>query len=397
MDELRIFESPKFGSVRCFVLDGKPWLGAADVCETMGMTQSNVHFITKRLNADEWTYHGILTCTGLHQAVVLSESGVMKAVSRSRKPIAPEVGKWFQNEVFPALNAPQPTDADCEPDDTDSDTVRDTDSEIPPAVGNDELRTFTNSEFGEVRTNVDENGSVMFCGSDVAKALGYTNANKALADHCKKDDLTNRYPIVDSLGRTQQAIFISESNVYRLAFGSKLPSAERFTDWVTEEILPSIRKRGGYILNQDKLSNEELMARAVLLAQKTIDEKTAQLQAANETIGVMAPKAAYYDNVLQSDNLLTVTQIAKCYGMTAVQFNELLKRIGVQYKQGAQWLPYAKYADKDYIRIVTVLDGAGQARQQSKWTQTGKKFIYDEFKEMGILPISERGKGEGDA
>ena len=393
MDELRIFESPKFGSVRCFVLDGKPWFGAVDVCKTMGMNATNVTQILKRLSADEWTSHKAMTPKGLQTMNMFSESGVMNVVSRSRKPIAPEVGKWFQNEVFPALNAQQPTDTDCEPDDTDSDTVRDTDSEIPPAVGNDELRTFTNSEFGDVRTDVDKDGKVLFCAKDVATALGYNNTNKAIGDHCK--GVTKRYYL--SQGGSQLTSFIPESDVYRLAFGSKLPSAERFTDWVTEEILPSIRKRGGYILNQDKLSNEELMARAVLLAQKTIDEKTAQLQAANETIGVMAPKAAYYDNVLQSDNLLTVTQIAKCYGMTAVQFNELLKRIGVQYKQGAQWLPYAKYADKDYIRIVTVLDGAGQARQQSKWTQTGKKFIYDEFKEMGILPISERGKGECDA
>ena len=393
MDELRIFESPKFGSVRCFILNGKPWFGAVDVYKAMGMSATNVTFVLKRLNADEWTHHKVMMSNGLRPQTLLSESGVMNAVSHSQKPIAPEVGKWFQDEVFPALNAQQPTDADYEPDDTDSDTVRDTDSVIPPAVGNDELRTFTNSEFGDVRTDVDKDGKVLFCGSDVATALGYAKPRNAVAVHCKGALKRG----VLTTGGMQEMSFIPESDVYRLAFGSKLPSAERFTDWVTEEILPSIRKRGGYILNQDKLSNEELMARAVLLAQKTIDEKTAQLQAANETIGVMAPKAAYYDNVLQSDNLLTVTQIAKCYGMTAVQFNELLKRIGVQYKQGAQWLPYAKYADKDYIRIVTVLDGAGQARQQSKWTQTGKKFIYDEFKEMGILPISERGKDECDA
>jgi anti-repressor protein len=393
MDELRIFESPKFGSVRCFILDGKPWFSAVDVCRAMGTTATNVAFVLRRLNADEWTHHKTMMSNGLRPHALLSESGVMSAVRHSVKPIAPETGEWFQNEVFPALNGEQHTDTVCKPDDTDSDTVRDADSEILPTVGNDELRTFTNSEFGDVRTDVDENGKVLFCGNDVAKALGYTNVPDALKRHCRA--IVKRDTPIS--GKMQGINFIPESDVYRLAFGSKLPSAERFTDWVTEEILPSIRKRGGYILNQDMLSNEELMARAVLLAQQTIADKTAQLQAANETIGVMAPKAAYYDNVLQSDNLLTVTQIAKCYGMTAAQLNTLLKRIGVQYKQGAQWLPYAEYADKDYIRIVTVLDGAGQARQQTKWTQTGRKFIYDELKEMGILPISERGKGEGDA
>ena len=395
MDELRIFESPEFGSVRCFVLDGKPWFGAVDVCKAMGMNATNVTQILKRLSADEWTSHKAMTPKGLQTMNMFSESGVMNVVSRSRKPIAPEVGKWFQEEVFPALNAQQPADADYEPDDTDSDTVHDTDSEIPPAVGNDELRTFTNSEFGQVRTTT-INGEPWFVAADVCRALEIGNPTQALT---RLDDDEKGNTLISNEGNRGNPNFtiINESGLYALVLSSRKPEAKAFKRWITHEVIPSIRKRGGYILNQDKLSNEELMARAVLLAQKTIDEKTAQLQAANETIGVMAPKAAYYDNVLQSDNLLTVTQIAKCYGMTAVQFNELLKRIGVQYKQGAQWLPYAKYADKDYIRIVTVLDGAGQARQQSKWTQTGKKFIYDEFKEMGILPISERGKDECDA
>lgn len=99
---------------------------------------------------------------------------------------------------------------------------------------------------------------MLFCGSDVARALGYTNPSKALTDHCKSD-LTKRYPIIDTLGRSQEAIFIPESDLYRLVFRSKLPSAERFTDWVTTEVLPSIRKNGGYIAQQETLSPEELM------------------------------------------------------------------------------------------------------------------------------------------
>ena len=99
---------------------------------------------------------------------------------------------------------------------------------------------------------------MLFCGSDVARALGYTNPSKALTDHCKSD-LTKRYPIIDTLGRSQEAIFIPESDLYRLVFRSKLPSAERFTDWVTTEVLPSIWKNGGYIAQQETLSPEELM------------------------------------------------------------------------------------------------------------------------------------------
>lgn len=108
-----------------------------------------------------------------------------------------------------------------------------------------EIQIFNNPEFGTVRT-LEDNNKVLFCGVDIAKALGYSNPSKALNDHCK-GDLTNRYPIVDSLGRSQDAIFISESDLYRLVFGSKLPSAEKFTDWVTSEVLPSIRKHGAYM------------------------------------------------------------------------------------------------------------------------------------------------------
>jgi prophage antirepressor-like protein len=101
---------------------------------------------------------------------------------------------------------------------------------------------FSNPEFGEIRTLETDTGKIMFCGKDVAAALGYTNARKALADHCKGvtkcDTLTN--------GGRQELSFIPESDVYRLAFGSKLPNAERFTDWVTEKVLPQIMRTGSY-------------------------------------------------------------------------------------------------------------------------------------------------------
>lgn len=103
------------------------------------------------------------------------------------------------------------------------------------------IQIFKNNEFGEIRT-IKENGKVLFCGSDVAKALGYQNTSKALSDHCK--GVTKRYTPTQS--GEQEMNFIPESDVYRLVFSSKLPNAERFTDWVTEEVLPAIRKTGKY-------------------------------------------------------------------------------------------------------------------------------------------------------
>lgn len=184
----------------------------------------------------------------------------------------------------------------------------------------EEIQIFNNAEFGEVRT-VLENGAVLFCGSDVAKALGYTNPGKAITDHCK-GDLTKRYPIIDALGRSQKAIFISESDLYRLIFRSKLPSAERFTDWVTTEVLPSIRQHGGYLSGQDTLSPEELMAKALMVAQQTIAEREARIKSLVADVSaltvdkqIMQPKAEYFDDLVDRNLLTNFTEAAKQIGV----------------------------------------------------------------------------------
>ena len=107
-----------------------------------------------------------------------------------------------------------------------------------------EISTFNNTEFGEIRT-IQKNGEVLFCGKDIAAALGYADPKKAIIQHCKENGVAI-YPLIDSMGREQQAKFITEGNVYRLIAHSKLPGAERFERWVFDEVLPSIRKSGGY-------------------------------------------------------------------------------------------------------------------------------------------------------
>ena len=108
-----------------------------------------------------------------------------------------------------------------------------------------EISTFNNTEFGEIRT-IQKNGEVLFCGKDIAVALGYADPKKAIIQHCKENGVAI-YPLIDSMGREQQAKFITEGNVYRLIAHSKLPGAERFERWVFDEVLPSIRKNGAWI------------------------------------------------------------------------------------------------------------------------------------------------------
>lgn len=210
-----------------------------------------------------------------------------------------------------------------------------------------ELQIFNNPEFGEIRT-ISENGAALFCGSDVARALGYTNPSKALTDHCK-GDLTKRYPITDILGRSQEAIFIPESDLYRLIFRSKLPSAERFTDWVTAEVLPSIRKNGGYIAHQETLSPEELMAKALMVAQQTIADREARIQAQAAEISaltvdkqIMQPKAEYFDDLVDRNLLTNFTEAAKQIGVKRKALIGFMVDHGYLYRdKKGNLLPYA--------------------------------------------------------
>lgn len=210
-----------------------------------------------------------------------------------------------------------------------------------------ELQIFNNPEFGEIRT-INESGTVLFCGSDVARALGYTNTSKALTDHCK-GDLTKRYPITDTLGRSQEAIFIPESDLYRLIFRSKLPSAERFTDWVTAEVLPSIRKNGGYIAQQETLSPEELMAKALMVAQQTIADREARIQAQAAEISaltvdkqIMQPKAEYFDDLVDRNLLTNFTEAAKQIGIKRKALIGFMVDHGYLYRdKKGNLLPYA--------------------------------------------------------
>lgn len=192
-----------------------------------------------------------------------------------------------------------------------------------------ELMIFNNPEFGEIRT-IEEDGKVLFCGSDVAKALGYKNPTKAIADHCKGtvERRTN-----DSLGRQQNMKFIPEGDIYRLAAKSELPGAERFESWIFDEVLPSIRRNGGYIANQEELSPEELMAKALKVAERTLADREARLSALTVENQIMAPKADYFDQLVDR-NLLT-------------NFRETAKQLEVPPKKFVAFLLEKKYIYRD--------------------------------------------------
>ena len=230
---------------------------------------------------------------------------------------------------------------------------------------------FESQEFGAIRTMSDERGEPWFCAKDVCDALGYDQTHKAVKRHVEEGDGTKR-PTPTTSG-IQQMLFINESGLYSLILGSKLESARRFKHWVTSEVLPSIRKQGGYMVAKADESDEVIVARALQIMQAT-------LQRRDEEIARLKPKADYADQVLDSVSCLTTTQVAKGMGMTAMELNRILCEKGIQYGQSGQYLLYASYARQGLAqnRTRTFLDlfGTVHTTSQLVWTEKGKEFIH---------------------
>lgn len=235
-----------------------------------------------------------------------------------------------------------------------------------------EIQIFQNQEFGAIRTLSNEQGEPLFCAKDVAVALGYKLARKAVQDHVDRDDVLKRN-LIDSLGRKQLTFFINESGLYSTILSSKLESAKRFKHWVTSEVLPSIRKQGGYMVARPDESDEVIMARALQIMQAT-------LQRRDEQIAQLKPRADYADHVLDSISCFTVTQIGKELGMTGHDLNVLLCSHKIQYVQSGQYLLYADYARQGLAKNRNfeyhTAEGELKTRTYLVWTERGRDFIH---------------------
>lgn len=243
-----------------------------------------------------------------------------------------------------------------------------------------DLQIFKNPEFGAIRT-IERGGEPWFVGKDVADNLGYTNAPKAIRDHVDDEDkLTER--IVLS-GQNRQAIFINESGLYSLVLSSKLPDAKRFKRWVTSEVIPSIRKNGGYLAGQESMSDAEIMAKALLVAQKTIEHKQAQIEA-------MQPKAVFADAVSASKTSILVGELAKLIRQNGVNIGEkrlfkwlrehgyLIRRSGTDHN-----MPTQRSVEQELFTIketaITHGDGHVTVNKTPKVTGKGQTYFINLF------------------
>ena len=239
------------------------------------------------------------------------------------------------------------------------------------------IQIFENQEFGAIRTMSNEHGETYFCGKDVAMALGYKLAHKAVRDHVEEGDVLKWNTPTES--GIQTMIYVNESGLYALILSSKLATACQFKHWVTSVVLPSIRKQGGYLVARQQETDEEILARGVLVMQATLQRNA-------EQIAQLQPKANYADEVLDSVSCFTTTQIAKELNMTGFRLNTLLLMHRIQYRQSGQYLLYADYARMGLAQSRTLVfrfkNGKIKTHHYLVWTERGRYFIHQLVNKM---------------
>ncbi|CAK1247374.1 KilAC domain (KilAC) [Fructobacillus fructosus] len=249
-----------------------------------------------------------------------------------------------------------------------------------------EVKVFDNLKVKE------ENGQVLFDAESaaigigiVSKSNGYTNVRWSRVNEYLNSATSGR--------KVGKGDFITEPQFYKLVMKAGSTQAEKFQDWVTSEVLPSIRKHGAYMTDskiEEALTDPDTIIRLATTLKQERQEKLLLKQRVNE----LQPKADYTDSILQNKALVTITFIAKDYGMSGAAMNKLLHELGVQYRQGDTWLLYAKHQQKGWTQSETKevrrADGSKKLVASTKWTQKGRLGLYELLKDNGVLPLIEQ-------
>lgn len=251
-----------------------------------------------------------------------------------------------------------------------------------------DITTYTSTEFGTIRTMTDEKGEPWFVGKDAASILGYERPTKAIQDHVDIDD-RDAVPIRDSIGRMQSTPIINESGLYSLILSSKLPTAKKFKRWVTSEVLPSIRKNGAYINGQENMDAEQLIAKALVAAQKIIDDKEKQIEQKDDHIKELEPKARFADAVNASDTSILIGELAKIlrqngYKIGQNRLFEELRQQGYLCSRGSMRnIPTQKSMDLGLFEIkertIDNPDGSVRTVKTTKVTGKGQQYFINKF------------------
>lgn len=251
------------------------------------------------------------------------------------------------------------------------------------------VEIFNSPMFGELRTSRNEKGEPIFCLKDVCDSLGLQVGATAKRLGQKVISSIN----VLTNGGNQQMYFITEPDLYRVIFQSRKSSARKFQDWVFDEVLPALRKDGGYIVSTEEDTEEDIIARGLIAAKAALSRKEqrvreleAQTEQQAQTIGIQqkeltvaAPKVKYYDDTLASTDCLTTTQVADDLGISARALNQQLANAGIQYFQSGSWHLKGKFREWQLASTRTYNymkgDGSTGTKVNFVWNQRGKRFI----------------------
>ncbi|BFH15648.1 phage antirepressor [Paenibacillus melissococcoides] len=245
----------------------------------------------------------------------------------------------------------------------------------------------------EVRTVI-KDGSPWFVLKDVVQVLGLSNSR--MVKERLGDDVSSTYPIPDSLGREQETTIINEDGLYDVILESRKPEARAFRKWITGDVLPTIRKTGSYSVTVPSYMIDDPIKRAEQWIteqreKQALETKSLMLE---QRVAEYEPKISYLDRILQSKGTVTITQIAKDYGMSGQALNLILHEEKVQYKQNKQWLLYRQHHDKGYTKSETIditrSNGDPDVTMNTRWTQKGRLFIHELLQRRGIVPLMDR-------
>ncbi len=245
------------------------------------------------------------------------------------------------------------------------------------------IQKFENNLFElEVKT---ENGQSLFNAETVATSLGITQSKNG--KEFVRWERVNEY--LKNSPQVGKGDFIPEPMVYKLAFKASNALAEKFQDWLAVEVLPAIRKHGGY-LTDEKLEEVLTDPDTIIKLATNLKKEREQRLIAEQRVKELQPKANYYDLILKNPSLMPISVIAKNYGMSASKMNKLLHELGIQYKQGKTWLLYSKYQDQGYTHTEMLeVQGTDKLQPSTKWTQKGHLFLYDQLKKRDVYPTIE--------
>lgn len=245
-----------------------------------------------------------------------------------------------------------------------------------------EIQVFDNGLYGQVRTII-ENGKILFCGLDIASALGYRNTRYAISSHCphvvKRDTgvQTGKKPSGEPIYQNIEMSFIPEGDVYRLIVRSRLPEAEKFERWLFDEVVPSIRKTGGYIPVNSQDDEVTIMAKAHRILERTLQEKDNIIEAKSKALQIAQPKADKYDKLISADGYLSFNVAAKQLGTGRNRLMKLLRDKGILFRDGLSNIAYQTYCERGYFVVKYSVGKNGYACGVTKVTPKGLSFLYD--------------------